>query len=296
VSCGLTWLCPVCASKIAARRAEEVEQALTAHLAGGGGAEFLTLTLPHTAGDRLAHTRQLAADGWKKVQQGRGWKALKTNAGIVGTVRALEVTQGANGWHPHLHVLLFTQRHLDRDERQQADDALFASWRRAVVAQGHAAPQSQCTTLEPVTDSEIARYATKVGTVLELTQGASKQGRNGSRTPFEILADFLIHGDADDLALWQEYELAMRGARQLTWSRGLKARYALPDVSDETLAQQEVGGELVALIAADEWGMVVATAGMRVRLLEAAERGGADAVDALLATLPRPPAGLRLAG
>ena len=32
---------------------------------------------------------------------------VKDELGIVGTIRSLEVTCGPNGWHPHLHVLIF---------------------------------------------------------------------------------------------------------------------------------------------------------------------------------------------
>jgi hypothetical protein len=53
VTCGSVWLCPVCAAKVAAKRAEELATVLDAVHAAGGSAFMLTLTIRHSAGDRL---------------------------------------------------------------------------------------------------------------------------------------------------------------------------------------------------------------------------------------------------
>ena len=169
----------------------------------------------------------------------------------------------------------------------------FTAWRAYVVQQGHAKPQHQCTKLVQVRDTEAGLYATKFGAALELTQGASKLARGKeSRTAFAILADFLRYGDADDLALWQTWERDMKGARQLTWSSGLKTRFAVEELSDEEVASEAVGGEVVALMPASTWRLVVALPGLRVQLLEAAEAGGRAAVAVVLAGLPWEAGGL----
>ena len=287
LSCGSVWLCAVCAAKVATRRTMEVHEVLTAHLANGGGAEFLTLTLPHDMGDALAATRRLAADAWKRVQQGRGWMALKEAVGITGTIRTLEVTHGRNGWHPHAHALVLTARPLSDVEREHLLTHAFAAWGAAVVKGGQRPPLPQHTTISAVRDaSDVAQYVTKIGAALEVTQGAAKTGRRaGQRTPFAILADFLAHGDADDLALWREWEAGIKGAKQLTWSRGLKQRYNVTDVTDEALAAEEVGGVVVASLSAEEWRVVCRTSSGPCAVLEAAEQGGADAVLLVVAAL-----------
>jgi hypothetical protein len=287
------WACPVCAAKIAARRTDEVSAALAAHLGAGGGASFLTLTLPHTSGDSLSRTRRLAAKAWQRVQQGRSWLDCKTAIGLVGSIRALEVTHGAHGWHPHVHVLLLTGRPLGQSEATALGDHAFNAWRTYVVSQGHAVPLRQCTTLSEVQGTEAARYATKFGAALELTQSAAKLGRaKESRTPFAILADYLETGDVEDLELWHTWERAMKGARQLTWSRGLKGRLAVEERSDEEVACAEVGGVVVARLPASAWRVVVSIPDLAVQLLDAAEAGGAAAVAALLACLPWEAGGL----
>lgn len=295
-SCGSVWLCPVCAAKVDARRAEEVSGILQRHLDAGGGAYFITLTLPHHSGDRLTATRRLVSRAWQLLQRGTPWLRLKARLGVVGFIRALEVTHGGNGWHPHLHILVLTTAPLSPEAQTALDAYAFAKWCDGVTAQGHALPTRDGFRLEVVGSADVGAYVTKMGAALELTHGAHKKGRRASRTPFQILADFQAGGDEADLALWLEYERATKGARRLTWSRGLKAQYAVPEVSDEELAQAEVGGELVAAISADEWRGVVAF-GARVAILEAAERDGVGGVSRLLADLasrPYPP--IRLAG
>ena len=283
MTCGSVWLCPVCAQKVAARRREEVKQVLTAHRESGGGAEFLTLTLPHTAGDRLARTRRLVADGWKRVQQGRVWKRLKATAGVVGTIRVLEVTFGfANGWHPHIQVIVLTQRPLTDEERAALRQHCFGVWQQAVVNAGHATPLPQCTTIVPVVNADIGAYATKFGAGCELANGNGDA--NARLTPFQVLAAFLDTGEDRYLTVWQEWESGIKGAKQLTWSHGLRAHYALPAVHDHHASSESVG-ETVAIIDADKWRVIVAR-GMRLLVLETAERGGATALSALLDALP----------
>lgn len=53
VSCGSVWSCPVCAAKVAAKRAEELATVLDKVHESGGSAFMLTLTIKHSAGDRL---------------------------------------------------------------------------------------------------------------------------------------------------------------------------------------------------------------------------------------------------
>jgi len=262
-TCGLVWLCPVCSAKITARRATEVDTALRAHLAAGGGVEFLTATFPHDVGDALAPTRRLAADAWKRVQQGRAWLTVKRDAGIIGTIRALEVTHGANGWHPHVHTLMLTEKPLDERQRAGVLAHVFAAWSTTVQRAGHRAPLPCFTTLEPVRDAgAVAGYIAKVGALaatIELTHGAVKTGhRTGQRTAFTILADYIEHRRPRDLMLWREWEAGIAGARQLTWSRGLKAMFAVAEKSDEEIAGDDEPGSIVAgVLSADDWTLVL---------------------------------------
>jgi hypothetical protein len=205
-------------------------------------------------------------------------------------IRALEVTHGPNGWHPHLHVLLLTSLPLSPELFEELREYLFGAWKRAVAKLGHDTPRDHCLTFTPA-EVSAAEYVSKIGAALEITQGAQKVAKKGHRTPFHILADYLATGSADDLDLWFVYQREIKGARRLTWSHGLKARYAIPEVSDETLAAEEVGGEPLATFGPDEWGRIVATPGVRLAILEAAEVRGAQGIAWVLGVRipPAPP-------
>lgn len=72
----------------------------------------------------------------------------------------------------------------------------------------------------------VGQYVAKIGgadsIAAEATLGQFKKARRGNRTPFQILADFIEAGDADDLALWHLWENVSRGKRALTSSHDLR--------------------------------------------------------------------------
>jgi hypothetical protein len=79
-----------------------------------------------------------------------------------------------------------------------------------------------------------ARYLAKLG--LELTAISQKMGPEGHYTSWDI-ARRAATGDARFVELWKEHGRAMRGARQLTWSRGLRELLGLrPERSDHEIA------------------------------------------------------------
>ena len=71
---------------------------------------------------------------------------------------------------------------------------------------------------------------------------------------------------------------ATRGHQAITWSPRLREVLAAPERSDEDLAAEEVGGEIIVMIPAQTWRAVVQVPGLPAYLLDEAERGGADAV------------------
>jgi hypothetical protein len=94
-----------------------------------------------------------------------------------------------------------------------------------------------------------------------------------SRTAFEILADGLETGLADDLELWLEWERASKGRRQLLHSQGLKTRVGIDELTDEEIAaaKDEGEGETLVILPRKTWREVYPIA---VELLEAPEAGG----------------------
>ena len=119
----------------------------------------------------------------------------------------------------------------------------------------------------------------------EMGRSDLKTSRAGSRTLFQILADYYQTGDTDDRDLWREYSRTTRSLAAVRWSRGLRARLlssaAVPNRTDEELAAEEVNGELLVTIEAAAWSHV-RRAGLDLAVLVAAENANLDTVSALV--------------
>src|ERR1051325_7958857 len=129
---GSVWACPPCSYVICRKRAEELRTVLTRHAAIGGGDCMLTLTTPHDLGDALKPMRQQTARAWRFVCSGNPWKRVRARYGIQ-FVRGAEVTHGANGWHPHLHVVLLTRRPLSDAQQRELEGFFWRRWSRAIT-------------------------------------------------------------------------------------------------------------------------------------------------------------------
>lgn len=233
VTCGSVWSCPVCAAKIAERRRQEVEETIKAHVAAGGVVYMAAFTVPHQCIQTARELRSLVAGTWKKVISGSPWLRWKARAGVVGSIRALEVTHGKNGWHPHLHVLFLFPGNLSEESAQEFGGFLFDRWARAVERRGYGWCNPSLWRFERTQETQRAGdYVTKWGADRELTQGHRKRAKGGGRTPWQIL-EGIAAGSKADIMLFRDYAEAFKGARQLTWSRGLRELYGLREaVSD----------------------------------------------------------------
>jgi len=287
-TCGSVWSCPVCSPKVRQARAVQIERLGVMHLEAGGGLEFATFTMSHKRSDSLADTLDTVLNGWRAVQRNRAVVRAFARLGVVGFVRACEITRGRNGWHPHLHNLLFTVRPLTSDERDQLQAVLYSAWRSYVLKRGFSEPsEARGVLLREVNLSRgcdgLAAYLTKVqdtydqsSTIArEMARGDLKQGRKTSRTPFEVAAS-AADGVAVDVALWHEYEGATKGRRAIYVSSSLTALYGVEDQADDVLAAAD-DGVAVAALDASEYRLVVLYKA-RARLLDLAERGGTEAV------------------
>lgn len=236
--CGSVWLCPVCAATIKSVRAQEVTHLYKWHMASGGSVLMLTLTVRHAIGHDLRMLRKGVAHAWRLMQSGKQWQAMKHQLKLTGTVRALEVTHGKkHGYHPHLHVLLLLP--------QMAPDAIAAlrarlsvRWQSAVgraIGEDFVGNDKNGCDLRPAHEAD---YITKLG--LEISDVGTKAGRGGNRSPWEVAADFAATGDCDDGDIWQQYAKGIKGARMLTWSRGLRAAAGLGvEATDDEIVEGE---------------------------------------------------------
>lgn len=280
-TCRRVWFCPVCSARISFDRSRALTDQLTAWLAAGGAAWFLTLTFPHDYGDPLALTARLASKAFTAVVQGRAWKEDRAQYDVIGFVRALEVTIGPSGWHPHLHVLLFLKKPRGVRARRALQRRVTARFSRKIVRAGLRDPDPRNCPLELVSTSEIGAYVAKAsGAARELTAWHIKEGRGASRTPFQLLADLHESATDADLGRWREWEDVMRGKRQLTYSRGLRMRLdelaakASTSEACEVLAAGADDSDETALISDPLWRHLLARPGLDRALLAAYAKAG----------------------
>jgi hypothetical protein len=308
-TCGSVSSCPVCSPNEREQRAATIEAAALAHLRSGGELVFMTLTLPHDKGDSLRALLTTLTDGWKSLQDSAEWRALCDVIGIefasspnrqlrrrIGFVRAVEVTEGMNGWHPHLHLLLFVKamngrrfRVLQRIVRDQ--------WQTAVIRDGWRLPeQFDFQRVIGVKNAEgLARYLSKLddqyvpgtpqwGVHREMTRGDRKKGRRWhTRSPFQI-AESAAGGHGGDLVLWHEYEQATKGKKIITPSQGLFAHLGAADLAAQLAVDTRGETYTAAEIDPADWRIVIRFKA-RGDVLAAAALGGGQAVDDLLSRL-----------
>lgn len=257
-TCGSAAVCPVCAAKISARRAEEVADVLANAHAEGYSAAMVTFTLRHRKGHSLARLLEAVTHAWSRVTSGKIWAADKKKYDI-GFVRALEVTYGANGWHPHIHALIIFKG--NRADSDRFTNDMWERWESAVNAKGFTAEKAvgfDVSYIDSNDSQRVAEYLAKQAAA-EAVFGPLKEGKKASRTPFQIISDFVQTGDVADLAIWEEWERTVRGRKFLTYSKGIRKRFStIKEMSDEEIAAEELGSaaDNIALLPSDTWGVI----------------------------------------
>lgn len=288
-TCGSVWACPVCSAKIRNYRADEISRAFSRHIDKGGGAALVTLTLPHGRTDPLRRLAELVSAGFRAVVSGRQWVEDRDACGILGQIRAFEITHGENGWHPHLHVLMCTEAPLTAAAADALQARLQARWNRWLHRQGwrlsadgigvrvdRVRRNAAAVGVYIAKLQEGSMRTTRVNVASEIARSDLKQARGGGRVPFEILADFGSDGVASDLDLWHEYQLATKGRSAVRWSRGLRA-LLLPDepeLTDQEVVDEDQAAPIIAYLTAPAYRQLLARPYGEAYLLRAAELGG----------------------
>ena len=221
-SCGRLGVCPVCAPKVRATRAADIEAAVEAWHALGNTVVFTTFTVPHSRADSLSSVLAAVREGWRHVSHSSSGRRAKVDSGSVGFIRSLEVTYGSNGWHAHIHALLFCP-----------PDVLFTAfvrpWQNFFKMKGwQFVPRVSCDVriISPgSSELGIGAYLGKLGQTwgagLELARADLK--RSKAVTPQQIL-ELAASGDKQYYALWCEWEKATKGVRWIEWARKLRAQ------------------------------------------------------------------------
>lgn len=285
-TCGSVWACPVCAPKIAEKRRLEVRQAITRHLSAGGAVYMTAFTVPHQFFDSCKELRSRVSKSFSKVISGKRWKKIKADYHLSGYIRALEVTHGKNGWHPHIHTLFFVDKVLNDCDLNRLESVLFDRWSKIVERDGGGWCNRDIFRLEACTTPEIAGdYVGKWGVDSEITRFHLKKAKGGGFSPWDFLQ--MAHSSGTRAArLFREFLGAFKGARQLTWSLGLKRRFKIDEMSDREISSHDAADETLAIISKEDYYSLLKQ-GLVSNLLDCAENGGTTAIYAFLAKIGR---------
>ncbi len=305
-TCKSVWGCLGCAARRRALKSAMVKYYVTAHQAAGKGVSFGSFTLAHYPTDNLADLLEGLRKAFTDMRHLKVYRDAEAEHGIIGWIAALEITHGANGWHPHPHVLFFHDRDLEVEYGDNAGlrAALHEAFARQIDRHlGRAVHQIHGVDLVPVRtesrggDEALARYLGKIQ--LEMTRQDLKTARFGtSRSPWLIGLDAAETGDARDIALWCEYLRATKGRNVVTTGGHLADHYGEP--TDEQLhdligdpdllddfADDTDEGQDVASMSADVWTDLInhrnePTASVVADALTVLETDGPDAMADLI--------------
>lgn len=269
-----------------------------------------------------AHDRGDLSPGGRVIRAPRGWDTNtppkrrigdKERYGVLGWVRATEVTEGRNGWHVHIHAILVLDGNQESESRAKAlHESMFKRWKTGIKAprDRHGNKKNpkavDFRAVRDATDIKVNKGAQMAlkdyiakgvgisdeeltelfevkarGLAKEATLGAFKMGKKrpdgtaAGRSPF-TLVERAHKGSLQSHRLWEEWVQGSFGRRQMAWSLELKEMIGLIEIEDSEVAAKEVGTEddTVAIIPSSSWYRV---RHMATKMLDTLENEGVEA-------------------
>jgi plasmid rolling circle replication initiator protein Rep len=315
-SCKSVWACPVCSLKISSFRAEQVRQMCSSAFEQGYQAIFMTFTMGHNASQSAELLQENMANAFRKLTRHKTYKSMaKSGFGVEvwdntkyqqeseksyrdlisideernkkaldflkiarkfkpAFIRALEVTKNENGWHPHLHILFFYKGTWEEDGKVFSL-RLRKLWRTCLQQLGFKCLLKHQVGKPVYDQAGVSDYITKWDLSKELTEGHTKKS---SRTPFKIFEEYQHSKELKTLNEFKEFALAFHGARQLTFSRGIKEEFLnMPDKSDDEIVKDEAIDKILFTMDLPLW-REIKKKGLEADVLTAYDKYGFDGV------------------
>lgn len=310
--CGRVWVCPVCAAKISETRRVELNELLLAarEIALGYTSNepeyyprwhltMLTFTIHHKPDESAADVVDRLNLTWTRYASGEWMVNFRRRFYVAGTLRALEMTHGKNGWHPHYHVLMFHDSVLRKNTTPplyapsltEMITAVQVRWTEIAAKVGGYADRFIGVELtvgkvhEYPVKADAERELKRWGMTAEVTKQPSKRGREDNRSLTDLLID-AAKGDDLAAALWIEATNALARQKQLEPSKGLWVMLGRKLRSDEEAAadETEASDQVLASLTWESWKRIL-EADARATVLDIASTGDADALWQYLNTL-----------
>jgi hypothetical protein len=204
--CGCIWFCPDCLYKLMKGRADELYSQLSKYKEQKKTVLFVTFTLQHKQGDRLADLHNTLLKAFNFANTSRKWIEAKKDAPVE-YLRTLEVLLGANGWHPHIHSVFVGDENLIKIVDVFRDLYKQELTRLGLIVNSHTVVIDKWNGKI----DEMSDYLFKGMLEQELTGGGLKKSGSG-KTFFELI-------DAGNDRAASEYIEAMKGKRQYHHSK-----------------------------------------------------------------------------
>ena len=271
-TCGSVWTCPVCSNKIQELRRIEIAHAMRHFYSKGHQALMITFTFPHEKTQALDDILTRFKDALDEMRANGSWRRYFKSIDFEGLITSTEITHGLNGWHPHTHELYFVKKNLTEDD---------------VIAFVKKQWLTACLSFNLVTEDKIedflkhsidirfncstsdylAKFDCKSnwGVDREIAKASTKKGKGSGKHPFQL-------ADENKDELFIEYVKAIKGRHQLRWSRFLKKKIGIQEISDAEAAEKEGEDivELLGLISKSDWFKVL-NKELRAEVLNMAE-------------------------
>jgi hypothetical protein len=271
-TCGSVWTCPVCSHKIQELRRIEIAHAMRHFYSGGHQALMITFTFPHERVQALDDILTRFKNALDEMRANGTWRRYFKTIDFEGLITSTEITHGFNGWHPHTHELYFVNKNLNEDE---------------VIAFVKKQWLSACLSFNLVNEDKVedflkhsidirfncstsdylAKFDCKSnwGIDREIAKASTKKGKGSGKHPFQL-------ADENKDELFIEYVKAIKGRHQLRWSRLLKKKIGIQEISDAEAAEKEGEDivELLGLIPKSDWVKVLDKE-LRAEILNLAE-------------------------
>lgn len=255
--------CPVCAHRMMLEHAQDIKKALIYAENNGLLPFMLTLTAQHHKTAKLAEFKDNFKSSWRMFNSGRQWVEFKDTYGIQHTISAREVTRQRvtdNGWHYHMHVLLFVDKKslMDAEAISNLQTQFEYRWIHCLNANGlKGIPEIAC---DVRAGSHVGEYyLTKLG-LTESARGELDYELTGSANKGATIWDILdsaAWGDVESEYQYLEYVAAMTGENWITFSHGLRDLIKDIEVPVPQEHSQKSKMSLFYWITQENWNIVV---------------------------------------
>lgn len=243
--CDLRWVCPCCTRKHSEASRVQLNAALAQARKLGFISVMMTLTARHKKSDDLKKLwgQLMAAD--YKMKKSRKWKKLNKTL-LRGFAKAVEITYGDNGWHPHFHIILMIDVRTEALAIEAVED-LKTEWLHQLNVAGldGTSPAAEKRSFDVRGASATGEYITKWGAAEEMTLNTEKVGKSKGRNPWQLLRNARTNENEKERmksgALWYEFIQVSKGVHQLQQNpefRKLVKAYE-PEEKDEPQPEPE---------------------------------------------------------